>query len=447
MSRRLVLVAFGWWRDKDPPLPLGHASNLAALRRVPGLDVRSVVVPANGDLDDPEDVADSILMHAAGCPAADVDIAVGAYVWAEERLKAILPLLRRRGFRGRIILGGPQISYSGAGIEDLYPQADVFVRGYAEDALAAVARTPGRPSVPGVHYAGDDDRCERAEVDLDSAPSPWLVGVSPVMGQHFVRWETARGCRFRCAFCQHREPGRRLKRRTFARSRVLAEVALFCRHDVREIAVVDPVFNADANSIATLRAFAEGGFRGRLSLQCRAELVTSEFLDAAGMLDTRLEFGLQTIHASEGAAIDRTNNIERVDRVLADVRRRGIAHEVSLIFGLPGQTLESFRESVAWCLERRVPVIRAFPLMLLRGTPLDRERHRWRLRERGGGIPIVVGSNSFDQDDWEQMAQVAEALVATQGSHPGSLDGLLRLVGRTVPDVDPAQRALLGKAA
>lgn len=375
VDRTVILLDLYWTRDKDPRVPLGHASLLASLRRVPGLTVHPIVAPVNLARLDPDEIADKVLACAAGAADA-VDVALGAYVWAEDILKALLPVLRQRGFRGRIILGGPQISYSGPGLEGLYPEADAFVRGYGEDALASIARAPGRPPVAGVHYAGEDDRCERTTVDLEALPSPWLTGVVPIEGQRFIRWETQRGCPFRCAFCQHREPGGRLRRRQFARSRVLDEAALFCRHDVREIAVLDAIFNVGSGATDTLRAFVDGGFRGRLSLQCRAELVTPDFLDAAQMLDTRLEFGLQTIHATEGAAIDRANDVEKVDCALAEVRRRAIAHEVTLIFGLPEQTVDSFLCSVRWCLERRVPVIKAFPLMLLRGTPLEQTRHR-----------------------------------------------------------------------
>ncbi|MCA9574047.1 MAG: hypothetical protein KC668_01380, partial [Myxococcales bacterium] len=45
--RRVVLVDFHWTRDKDPRVPLGHASLLAALSAQPTLDVRSLVVPVN----------------------------------------------------------------------------------------------------------------------------------------------------------------------------------------------------------------------------------------------------------------------------------------------------------------------------------------------------------------------------------------------------------------
>lgn len=427
MARSIILVDLYWTRDKDPRVPLGHASLLAALAQEPDLDIHSVVVPVNLGNIDPEALATRILACVHDRAPGAVDVAIGAYVWAEELLQRLLPLLRARGFRGRIILGGPQISYAGDELARIYPQADAFVRGYGEGALVQLVRTPGCPPIRGVHYAGQEDRREQAEVSLASLPSPWLTGAVPLVGQRFIRWETQRGCPFRCSFCQHREPGARLTRRALAPTRVLGEVQLFCRHGIEEIAVLDPIFNIGRGATDVLRAFVDGGFAGRLSLQCRAEYVEPDFLEAAAALDVRLEFGLQTIHAKEGLAVRRQNQMDKVDSALAAVRDRDIAHEVSLIFGLPEQTLDSFLTSVAWCLERRVPVIKAFPLMLLRGTELDHERERWGFRELGTHMPVVIAANSFDEHDWMEMARIAEALKATEGRHPADVDELRRI--------------------
>ena len=114
------------------------------------------------------------------------------------------------------------------------------------------------------------------------------------------------------------------------------------------------------------------------------------------------------------------------------MRERGIKHEVSLIFGLPEQTYESFMQSVAWCLDRNVPVIKAFPLMLLRGTELERDRARWSLRENDSVMPVVVASNSFGECDWRRMAGVAEALRCTEDQHPTTRRELEQLAKRCV---------------
>lgn len=421
--RKLILVDLIWTRDKDPRVPLGHASLLAALHGMRGLEVESMVVPVNRKAL-PEAIAANLIDRTQGYRSGQVGIAISAYVWGEELLVQILSALRRQRFLGRIILGGPQISYSGPRLEKYYPEADFFIRGYGEEALAELVNPLGRRDIPGVHRAGSEDQVKQAGANLDRLPSPWLLDLVPLENQAFVRWETQRGCPFKCSFCQHREPGARLRTTTFAWERIEAEIDLFCESAVQEIAVLDPVFNVKSHGARVLERFASNGFKGRLALQCRAEMVDDAFLDAASALDVCLEFGLQTIHRSEYLAISRPNNMEKVDAALDAVRARGIDHEVSLIFGLPNQTLESFRTSVDWCLERRVPVIKAFPLLLLRGTQLDLDRARWGLQTDGKPMGMVIASDSFSQEDWNAMNQISETLSQSEGQHPRHISEL-----------------------
>lgn len=59
-----------------------------------------------------------------------VDVALGSFVWSERHVQEITRILNERGFPGRIMLGGPQVSYAEAGmLEVAYPYADIFVRG------------------------------------------------------------------------------------------------------------------------------------------------------------------------------------------------------------------------------------------------------------------------------------------------------------------------------
>ncbi len=425
-TRRVLLVALDWHRPKDPRLPLGHASLAARLASTQGVELIHGAFSVNGPGGQPDLLARSILKYAMARPSADVDVALGAYVWNEATMRRLLPLLRLAGFRGRIVLGGPQISYAGPGLEALYPEADLFVRGAGEDALAAIARNPGPGAIPGVHVAGQPDRGEQARLQLRTQPSPWLMGTCEVPPGGFVRWETQRGCPFRCSFCQHRDPGARPRCQHAAEERLVAEQELLLRRGAGEIAVLDPVFGSSRRSVGVLDRFARLGFTGRLELQAHFDLIRSPLLDACQRLDTCLELGLQTIHPVEQAAIGRRNDLDHAEDVLAELQARGIACEISLMYGLPEQTPESFRASVAWLLERRVPVIKAFPLLLLRGTVLDRERGRWGLEEDHSDIPRVIRSNSFDERGWSRMQALAMALAATEGRHPSSIAALER---------------------
>jgi hypothetical protein len=97
------------------------------------------------------------------------------------------------------------------------------------------------------------------------------------------------------------------------------------------------------------------------------------------------------------------------------------------MFGLPQQTVQSFAESLTWCHARSTHpgAVSAFPLMLLRGTPLHERKEQLGLTEStqyndclsGGarqyeGIPHVVSSPSFSVEDWRTMASMAQSGTA-----------------------------------
>jgi radical SAM superfamily enzyme YgiQ (UPF0313 family) len=406
MTAHVVLVSLDWLRDKDPRRSLGHASLLARLHAEKDIAVSSVEFAVNA----PGFTREQVLAAVLAAVRDDRSwIGIGAYVWNERVVQWLLTEIRRVGFTGRIVLGGPQISYAPPGVDANYPLADYFVRGYGEDALVRLLRDEGQ--IAGVTQQGHDTSDARSDVDLLALPSPCLSGT--VLPSSFVRWETQRGCPFSCSFCQHAESGAKLPPRKLALERIEPEIELLVKADVRDIAVLDPVFNDDpAHAAHVLRRFASLGYSGRLSLQCRFEDVTPEFLDACAPLDVCLEFGLQTIQPLEMKAIRRKNHLGKVEAVIAELHRRRIRFEVSLIYGLPQQTLESFKATVAWCQERGVPILNAFPLMLLRGTAMERDRARWGLIENEDDIPLVVESDTFTRADWLAMREIAEALRA-----------------------------------
>ncbi len=405
MTRRLALVSLDWIRAKDPRTSLGHASLLARLRQLPDLDVVSVAFAVNDPAFSRATLLETLLDVVRG---HDADIAIGAYVWNEAVVQWVLPALRQAGFAGRILLGGPQITYAPAGIDTTYPDADVFVRGHAEDALAQLLLADDANGIAGVSLRGRDHPALPAAAALDALPSPLLSGALPA--SRFMRWETQRGCIYACSFCQHRESGSRLRKSTFAPDRIAAEIDTMVAAGVRDIAVLDPIFHSNPAAVDILRRFASRGFTGRISLQSRFELVDDAFLAACEGLDVRLEFGLQTTQPAEMNAVGRRNDLTKVDRVILELHRRQLPFEVSLIYGLPEQTLASFEASVAWCRARGVTTLKAFPLMLLRGTLLDQDRARWALVESDDEIPVVVESSTFSRDDWERMKAIAEGL-------------------------------------
>jgi radical SAM superfamily enzyme YgiQ (UPF0313 family) len=430
-QKRLLLVSLDWMRPKDP-MSLAQASILTNLKKH-NIEVIAKSWSVNHSDFDAKKVSDFVMQHTDG----RTDVALGAYVWNEKHTQEILKTLKRNKFPGQIILGGPQVSYVKPGkqrkkLEEYYPEVDIFIRGYGEQVLAELFSLNNKnnknPFIKGVHYAGEPDLGFSAAIDLEKLPSPFLSGRIPP--QKFIRWETQRGCPFRCSFCQHRESDVTMERKQFAQTRIMQEIDwIIANPIIQDIAVLDPTFNSGPYYLSIIKALAEKRYQGKISLQCRMEMMKDEFLIAIEKLNESaqvvLEFGLQTIHKKEANIIQRPLNLPIIERMLKETMQRKIDIEVSLIFGLPGQTLQSFNESIDFCKKYQVPTIYAFPLMLLRGTPLYEQKQELGLVESDEinleqtlskrinntfGIPHVIKSPTFTEEDWHKMAALAASL-------------------------------------
>ena len=95
---------------------------------------------------------------------------MGMFVWNGAPMKQIMKELKKTKFTGRAIYRR-KISYTKSDIEQFYPHADVFIRGYAEEALARVLLSDeAKPVVAGVHYAGEPDLCHFLQIYANYRP-------------------------------------------------------------------------------------------------------------------------------------------------------------------------------------------------------------------------------------------------------------------------------------
>lgn len=371
-----------------------------------------------------EHVSINMLNHGGNARVADFEnqlaaldlehfdaIALSAYVWNEYLLNPFIALLRRMGFRGRVVLGGYQITYGQeAELLQRYPDCQVFIAGQAEQAFAELpdhldATSPVFLNVP---------------VDFEQLASPYLSGELPVpMGAAMVRLETKRGCPYRCSFCAHRDLiTRRVHKHPL--EKIFQELAFLAERRVQRVNILDPIFNAGTECLEVMREVVRLGMRSSFTLQSRFENIRGEqgaaFLDLCDQGSFHLEFGLQTTDHQVSRHIDRANRMDLVELALDQLVARGIPFEVSLIYGLPGQTLDSFQRSIDHLQAKGCTDIKAWPLMLLPGTKLYDQKEQWSMVEEPLGefnIPVVTESSTFTREEWERMDNMAQQLRST----------------------------------
>ena len=274
--RKLILMGLDWIRRKDPPLSLANASIAAACASV--ADVATVVINCNQDRLDLQSELTTQLLAATANESHPPLVAMGGYVWAESILNdAIRTVKHVLGPEATIVLGGPQVTYAPSEpffLASQYPGADGFIRGYGEE--------PMRRLLIGEHAPLGYTSREQCDLGLQSkggftsSPSPFLTGWMPA--QRFLRWETQRGCPFRCSFCQHKDSANR--RINLDRDRVFEEcewmVSQSNHGPLRDLAIVDPTFNSGPQYLEVLAKLS--GYKGKLSLQCRLEMISDDLV-------------------------------------------------------------------------------------------------------------------------------------------------------------------------
>ncbi|MEE0703639.1 MAG: radical SAM family heme chaperone HemW [Collinsella sp.] len=125
-----------------------------------------------------------------------------------------------------------------------------------------------------------------------------------------------------------------------------------------------------------------------------AELARS--LRAAGV--TRVSLGVQSLQAYELRAIGRIHTAEQAVKAVALARQEGFSTSCDLMCGLPGQTLDAWRDTLKRVLLADPDHVSVYPLQLEEGTPLER-------LESAGKIEVP------DEDFQAQCMDIAAELL------------------------------------
>lgn len=195
-AKKIAMVSMDWLRTKDPRVSLGHATVVAGMFYPRlcwpikliylhvALQQKTIEVSSHcfnvAEVEDGDQFMNEIVTELEPHLKDTPYIGFGVFVWNDSYVQKTMKKVRDIGWKGSFVLGGPQISYATAGsLEGLYPTADVFIRGYAENALAnfLCGEHDADDAVPrGVHMRGTRDKGLKAISDMANTASPFLEG-------------------------------------------------------------------------------------------------------------------------------------------------------------------------------------------------------------------------------------------------------------------------------
>ena len=112
---------------------------------------------------------------------------------------------------------------------------------------------------------------------------------------------------------------------------------------------------------------------GSVRLSTRPDYINPEALELLGKHGVKLvELGVQSLDNRVLAAAERGHTAEQVEPVVVLLRQYGFKVGLQLMVGMPEQSFSSVKETVAKVIEMRPDIARIYPLLVIKGTPLEK---------------------------------------------------------------------------
>jgi len=344
-------------------------------------------------------------------------LAFSVFGWSYRAFGALAATFKQLNPGGWVIFGGTHVANQAQRTFAMFPEVDVVVNGEGElvfrdllhayldgpedDTLAAINGISFRDAGGTLHNTPDRDRI----ANLDDIPSPFLtnaIEMTDERGQFrydVALMETNRGCPYKCAFCYWGGAvGQKV--RAFSRERLRAELEYFAKLRVHTIVVCDANFGLLPGDLKFVDDLIEVrdqyGFPRALETSWAKNKSATFYaivkrMKEAGMRSS-FTLALQTLDSDTLDLMNRKNMKVNDWEDLAEwLDREGLDCYAELIWGAPGETVESFLAGYDK-LARRVSRIACYPMLLLPNTDYGDRRDVH-------GIASVRGDN----DDFEYV--------------------------------------------
>ncbi len=388
---------------------LGLRYLLANLDRHGGAGLRALAVLREYTISRPaQEVVTDLLATLGPAPSAQTSAGVqivgfGVYIWNVTQTTEVLRLLKAARPDLKIVLGGPEVSHE-TDQQAITHLADHVITGWGDVSFAKLCRAlldgpqPLMKIIPG-------EQPPLAEIDF-----PYAEYSAADLANRLLYVEASRGCPFKCEFCLSA-----LDKTAwgFELDRVLAALDALYQRGARTFKFVDRTFNLKIeHSVRILRFFLERlptphtdlgpdpvtASAARQSMQpdshglprCARNDSQNLFLHFEVIPDhlpdrlramlaqfppgvLQLEVGVQTFNLAVQQTISRRQDNDATEANLRWLLAHTHAHlHVDLIFGLPGETLQSFADGFDRLLAIGPHEIQLGILKRLRGAPIAR---------------------------------------------------------------------------
>ena len=334
-------------------------------------------------------ISEQILEHSPQVVAYPV------YMWNYDQMAASVRIIKKSNPEITIILGGPLVTYTPDDVFQANPDVDIIVCGEAgEIRFKQLLKSDFSPrtlsEIKKIAYRDEDGTIihtgGQVQEDVSQIPSIYETKALDLNDgrRHTVFIETFRGCPFSCGYCIWGPESNMIHR--FDLDLLCRDIEIIYNNpNVEAVVFTDAcLFYTRVRAKVICDAIASCPRRIPTVLTLDVHVLDEEmvmYLNKINLYQNQYHFGLQTTNPKALNFLKRPGGGESETYlhkigILRDVLPSA---EVSfdIIYGLPGDDYEHFRESVDFTLNLKPSKIHFSPLLLLPGTEFYVEREAY----------------------------------------------------------------------
>ncbi|CAM3692839.1 B12-binding domain-containing radical SAM protein [Kibdelosporangium persicum] len=317
--------------------------------------------------------------------------AVSCYLWNMGTTKWLLQRLYEERPDAKIILGGPQVMNHLTKYVSPDRENTVVCNGEGERTFygylkQVVSGEMNLRSVNGLSFWQNGEaittpKSERIK-DLMEVPSPFTTGVYKPGEYISAILETNRGCPFNCGFCAW-GAATNDKVYKFEDDRVRQDITWISENGFQSIFIADANWGIGPRDVEFTEFIVD--CKNKNGLPYRVDMASAKNRPdrMAKITETLVEGGLVTSQTISLQTMDQNtlNLIQRANIRLSayttlqqTLRAKGINSNIELIWPLPGETLQSYRQGIAELCRLHADVVVTYPQLLLHNTPIYEQR-------------------------------------------------------------------------
>lgn len=378
-------------------------------------------------------------------------VGFSVYVWNGRLVRRILPALRDLMPGTTFVLGGTEVMNAAPEFVEASWENVLVCNGEGEktfrDLLLSLTRNDVNFAAVGgisfysgglLHTTKNHPRIQT----LDEIPSPYLLGYFDKRDYSVALLETNRGCPYQCEFCYWGGAvGQKIHR--LASERLLAEIEHLGKNKARAVYICDANFGIFKEDILYARKFVEARERSgypRFVRYSSAKNNPERALEVAGILAdggvlSVQPLSLQTLNAKALKLAKRESiSQELYFDLQTRTNAKGIASFVELIWPMPGETLDSFKDGIQQLCSMDAQALSVYPLVWLNNTGYHGKERELGVvlldcGDTSGTTKTVIQTNQVSFGEWVEGLMYTNAAQLLHGAralyHTGGIvDGL-----------------------